>query len=221
MTLLRRVAPVLVMALVLAPGAAHAGERIPRFSAPVVDEAGVVPDGAQQSVDRALIDYQNRTGNQVAVAVVRTTGNQSIEDYGIDLAREWGVGQEGKDNGVVLVIAMEDRRARLEVGRGLEGELTDVESGDIIDERVIPFLREGNVGGAITQGTEAIRQALGDPQAGELPPAPAPAREDRPGAGAWLGSLLFLVPLGFVFLGGMRRRRRRWWGGGGFGVPII
>lgn len=76
-----------------------------------------------------MLDYQTRSGNQIVVAVVKTTGDQSIENYTIDLARSWGVGQNGKDNGIVLVIANNDRKVRIEVGRGLEGDLTDLQSG--------------------------------------------------------------------------------------------
>src|SRR5919202_2837988 len=139
-------------------GTAAAGEGIPAFTAPVVDQAKAIPDEVERSVDRALLEYQARSGNQVAVAVVRTTGGKSIEDYSIDLARQWGVGTKGKDNGVVLVIALDDRRLRIEVGRGLEGELTDLESGRIVRERLVPLLQQGNVSAAVVQGTEAIRR---------------------------------------------------------------
>jgi uncharacterized protein len=102
------------------------------------------------------------------------------------------------------------------VGRGLEGELTDLESGRIIRERLVPLLRQGDVGGAVVQGAGAIRQALGDPQPVTLPPAPAarPAAEP-PG---WVGLLGLLVPVLILFsLVGRRRRRRSWW----LGPPIF
>ena len=220
MTTRRRLAGVLALSgLLLAVGAVGAGaQEVPAFSAPVVDAAGVVPDEVESRVGAALEDYRRRSGNQVAVAVVRTTGNRSLEDYTIDLAREWGVGEKGNDNGVVLLIAYDDRRVRIEVGRGLEGTLTDLESG-IIRERMTPLLRQGDVGAAIVQGTDAIRRDLGNTQVGELPPPPAaPEGDGGEGQGSWW-PFLFVVPA-FAFSGlfGRRRRRRRW---GGFGMPIF
>jgi uncharacterized protein len=184
-------------------------QEIPPFRAPVVDAARVVPDSVEEAVNAELNDYQARSGNQVAVAVVRTTGKKSIEDYSIDLAREWGVGREGRDNGAVLVIAYDDRKLRIEVGRGLEGTLTDLEAGRIVRERVAPLLRARDVGGAVRQGTAAIRGALGDTQAGALPTVPPRARQ--PGSSSGFGWLLFLlVPFLAMGLLGGRRRRRRW-----------
>ena len=116
----------------LLPTVALGQDGFPDFTAPVVDQARVVPDDVEQRVGAGLQDYQRRSGNQVAVAVVRTTGRRSLEDYSIDLAREWGVGTKDKDNGVLLLIAYDDRKLRIEVGRGLEGTLTDLESGRII-----------------------------------------------------------------------------------------
>ena len=195
-----------------------AATSFPKFTAPVVDAAGVV-------LDAALNDYQQRSGNQIAVAVVKTTGKQSLEDYSIDLAREWGVGQKGKDNGVLLLIAYDDHKVRIEVGRGLEGTLTDLESGRIISEQLVPRLRDDDVGGAIVAGTDSIRHVLGDTTVGEPRPVAAPERE--PEQPAPFAPLAFLLPVGFIFLGFLlagRGRRRRgffgfpiFWGGGGWG----
>ncbi len=197
---------------------AYPAAPLPTFSAPVVDDANVVPTEVAQQVDAALADYQRRTGNQVAVAVITTTGTKSLEDYSIDLARAWGVGQKGKDNGVLLLIAVRDRRVRIDVGRGLEGQLTDLQSGRIIRDRLIPLLSQGRYADAVQQGTDAIRTELHDPNVGQLPPPPPPAGNNgRNGT-----SLVFLVPILLLALAlsslfGRRRRRRRF----GWGVPII
>ena len=226
MTIRRAVAAFVVAAaaVVAAGGPAQAAEHIPKFTAPVVDEANVVPDAVERQVDDALNGYQQRTTNQVAVAVVKTTGDRSLEDYTIDVAKAWGVGQKGKDNGVLLLIAYNDHKVRIEVGRGLEGDLTDLDSGRIINERMIPLLRQGDVGGAVLQGTEAIRQRLGDDSVGSLPPAPAPASppaRSGPGLAAVVPIVIFLIII-FTSMGGRRRRRRGLFGypifwGGGFG----
>lgn len=210
-----------LVAVLFAASPARGQEDIPRFTAPVVDAAGVVPDDVERQVGAALEDYRRRSGNQVAVALVRTIGDRSLEDYSIDLAREWGVGTRGDDNGVLLLIVVEDRHVRIEVGRGVEGELTDLESGRIIRERLIPLLRAGDFGGAVRQGTDAIRSALGDEAVGELPPLPEGAEgEEDPG----LGNVVFpLLLFGLAGLSMFGRSRRRWGGavpvfwGGGFG----
>ena len=196
-------------------GAAGAARRLPPFSAPVVDDARVVPDGAEHSIDAELNDYQHRSGNQIGVAVVKTTGSQSIEDYSIDLARAWGVGAKDKDNGVLVVIAYDDHKLRIEVGRGLEGTLTDLQSGRIIREQMTPRLKAGDVGGAIEAGTASIRQALGDTLANAPAPIlPAPSS----GHGFPVGTLVVvaLVVLSAVG-GGIGRRRRRF----GWASPML
>jgi uncharacterized protein len=222
----RRIASVAIVSVALMAAsaigafAARPSADFPAFTAPVVDTAGVVPPSVEQSVSLGLEDYQRRSGRQVAVAVVPTTGDQSLEDYSIDLAREWGVGQEGRDNGVLLLIAVRDRRVRIEVGRGVEGRLTDLESGRIIRDRLVPLLAAGRYGAAVQQGTDAIRKALGDRRVGRLPPAPVDESATSPSARS-IGALfvpILVIGLLVASLFGRRRRRRRW---GGLGVPII
>ena len=193
---------VVLMAIAIPVGAAA---TFPPFSQPVVDSAGIVPDAIERQVDAELLDYQSRSGNQIAVAVVKTTGNQSIENYAIDLARSWGVGQKDEDNGILLVIANSDRKVRIEVGRGLEGDLTDLQSGRIISERLLPLLKRGDVGGAVLQGTHAIRKELGDTQVAALPPALAPGKGSGRGIGGW-PYIGFLIGFGALAVVGSRRR---------------
>lgn len=196
-------------------------QDFPRFTAPVVDAADVVPADVEERVNAALNDYQRRSGNQIAVAVVETTGRMSLEDYSIDLARRWGIGRKGNDDGALLLIAYDDRRLRVEVGRGLEGELTDLESGRIIREHVVPLMRQDDIGRAIEVGTSEIRRALGDTELGPPPQAvEAPEDDSAPGWAAFL-PVFFLIP--FLAMRGRRRRRWGWatpvfWGGGWGGL---
>lgn len=219
----RRAAALALVAIALtatgcARGSQEADEnRFPEFTNYVVDAAKVVPDDSEQEANRELGAYEDETGIQIAVATVETTGNDSLEDYTIDLAKEWGIGLAEEDNGVLLLIAVEDRRLRIEVGEGIEGELTDLESGRIIRNDLPPILRRGDYGEAVLVGTRQIRRAIG----GDItaaPPAAVPDDQTRdggrglPGGGLW-GILPFLF-LPFVF--GARRRRRSpvYWGGG-------
>jgi uncharacterized protein len=204
-------------AILLATAAGGKPSPYPSFTSALVDTVHVVPDDVAAQVEAGLRDYQARSGNQVAVAIVHTTGNQALETYSIGLARQWGVGTKDKDNGVLLLIAYDDHKIRIEVGRHLEGTLTDLQSGRIINDRMVPLLRDNNPGGAVLQGTEAIRQVLGDTKVGPLPVVPAskPTSQQTPG---WVFPvvILFIILAGFVSRFG---RRRRWFGG--FGGPIF
>jgi uncharacterized protein len=210
-----RAAFALVLLALFAAPATLAKDAFPSFTAPVVDAAGVVPKDVEQRVDAALVEYNQRSSIQIAVAVIRTTGGRAIEDYSIDLARAWGVGQKGKNKGVLLLIAYDDHHLRIEVGSGLEGDLTDLESGRIIREIMTPRLRAGDVGGAIEAGVNGIEQAIG----GELAPVVTPESRSRSSPGA--GVFGFLPILFFIFLltsvvGRRSRRSRHWWM-----VPIL
>jgi uncharacterized protein len=207
----------------------------PAFTAPLVDEAQVVPDDREQAIVAELNAYQARSGNQIAVAVVKTTGDRSLEDYSLGLARSWGVGQAGRNNGVVVLIAIDDRKLRIEVGSGLEGGLTDSDALRIIREDMTPRLRLDDVAAAIEAGTGAIRAELGDaaagPVAAPLAPSPDPVRVHEPGDGDFPAVLVPIVGvLGIAVAaiggGGARRRRYGWhsamffgsgWGGNGGG----
>jgi uncharacterized protein len=191
----------------------------PGFSAPVVDAADAVPAVVEQRLDDSLLAYQQASGNQIGVAIVEDTGDQSLEDYAFDLFnKEWKLGDEEKDDGVLLLVVMGAHQLRIEVGSGLEGDLTDVESGRIIRDQIAPRMKEGDVGGAIEVGTNEIRRALGDTTAAAPPVTAAPKQPtDDSGGGAWW---LFVVAF-FVLssIGGNfgRRRSRRW----GIGGPVI
>lgn len=211
------------VACVLISGSAIA-QDFPRFTNHVVDAAGVVPDDAEDRINAQLAAYQKRSTNQIAVAVVETLDDTSVEDYAEDLFDEWGVGQKDKDNGALLVIAMQERQLRIEVGYGLEGDLTDLESGRIVDA-MAPLMRRGDIGGAIEQATNDIRFALGDTEAAQPAEPEAEPSEDSTSL-FWVLPLLFFIGMGFI---GRRRGRRRrdfslWpillggaWGSGGSG----
>ena len=206
----RRLMVAAVMAGVLLALATTGGaaEPLPAFTQPVVDAADAVAPDIERQVSAELADYQARSGNQIAVAVIDTTGSQAIEDYAIDLARAWGVGQKDKDTGILLVIARRDRKLRIEVGRGLEGQLTDLQSGRIIRERLVPLLQRDDVGAAVVQGTQAIRQALGDTQVGELPPALGASESPKSRSAPWL-PLAGLIGFGIIALIGRWSRSGR------------
>jgi uncharacterized protein len=139
-------------------GCSSPAASLPEFTAPVVDSIGRVSAEVETQINSELISFQQSGGPQIAVAVVDTTGNATPENYSIDLARSWGIGDKEKDNGVLLLIALTDRTLRIEVGSGVEGELTDVTAGRIVDSVMLPRLRANDVDGAVRDGARAVMQ---------------------------------------------------------------
>jgi uncharacterized protein len=139
-------------------GCTSSAASLPEFTAPVVDSIGRVSAEVETQINSELNSFQQSGGPQIAVAVIDTTNNATLENYSIDLARSWGLGDKAKDNGVLLLIALEDRTLRIEVGSGVEGELTDVTAGGIVDSVMLPRLRANDVDGAVRDGARAVMQ---------------------------------------------------------------
>ena len=139
-------------------GCSSTAASLPEFTAPVVDSIGRVSSEVETQINSELTSFQQSGGPQIAVAVVDTTGNATLENYSIDLARSWGIGDKEKDNGVLVLIALEDRVLRIEVGSGVEGELTDVTAAGIVDSVMLPRLRANDVDGAVREGARAVMQ---------------------------------------------------------------
>lgn len=134
---------------------AHA-QSYPEPTGYVVDEVGVLDGNVRSELESLLSALDKKTTAQVAVAVVRTTGSLTIEEYATTLFQKWGIGQKGKNNGVLFVIATQDRKMRIEVGYGLEGALNDAKVGNILDTYVVPRFKAGDMSGGIAGGTVAI-----------------------------------------------------------------
>jgi len=174
----------------LAGGAAAAG-AIPPAPVPepaiCVDLPGVLGAETCRTVTAKLEADEKATGDELAVLVVRTTGDESIEEYALRAFNTWGVGQAGEDNGVLLVVALDDRTVRIQVGSGLEKTVTDGRAREIIGAELVPMFRAGSYRQGILNGLDALRVRLGhevtasnslasipqDP--GYRPPAPAAA----------------------------------------------
>jgi uncharacterized membrane protein YgcG len=166
----------------------------------VVDQAHVLSAGAVQQLDQALAAHEQATGQQVVVATVSSLQGQEIEDYGYQLGRTWGIGQKGKNTGAILLVAPNERRVRIEVGYGLEGTLTDALSRTIIEQKIVPAFRAGNMELGILQGTQTMLAVLrGDPDA-----APVPVAQRDTGSIPPFGIIIMFLVLFFMFRGGRR-----------------
>lgn len=136
-------------------------DNYPDYKGYVNDFANVISQDAENKLEQRLSQYDKETTTQIAVATVKTTEPESIEEYSIHLADKWKPGQKDKDNGIILLWAINDRKMRIEVGRGLEGDVTDLESKQILDNTIRPLLREGKYDEAVSDGIEAIIHAVG------------------------------------------------------------
>ena len=160
-----------LLAGLLLAGSPAAARDVPPLAGRVNDLANVIPPVVRTRLDTKLQDVERRTGAQIAVLTVDTLGGDTIEDFAVRVFQAWRLGRRGIDDGVLLVVAHQDRRMRIEVGYGLEGRLTDALSRQILDERLRPRFRAGDFGGGIEAGVDAIAATV------EGVPLPKPPRE--------------------------------------------
>jgi len=151
---------VLALLLLVLPRVARAEFTPPPVQGYVTDTAGKLSPDELRALDDKLAAYRRCAGDQIAVLVARSLEGATIEDVGYRTATAWKLGEAGKDNGVLLVLAPSERKVRIEVGKGLEGQLTDLQSNDVLREHVSPNLRKGDFFAAIDEGTSAIGAAL-------------------------------------------------------------
>ncbi|HEX4963533.1 MAG TPA: YgcG family protein [Thermoanaerobaculia bacterium] len=191
MTSRARSLPVLIVlaVLFLLPFAAS-GKVIPPLGSRVVDQANLLSADARQRLETKLAQFEQQTGDQVAVLTVDSLEDEAIEDYANKVARAWALGQKGKDNGVLLLVAKQDRKMRIEVGYGLEPVLTDLQTNLIQTQVIIPFFKKGDFGGGIEAGVDAILTTL---QGKPFQPAPAAQPVERGKGGPDFGFLLFVL----------------------------
>lgn len=193
----------LALALLLFCAAASAQVAIPALSARVTDTTGTLDAAAVQRIEAASAALEASKGAQVAVLIIPTTGDESIEAYAVRAFEQWKLGRQGVDDGILLVVAKEDRTVRIEVGYGLEGAVPDVAAYRVIQEYLVPHFREGDFAG----GIEAAVGALAKLVEGEALPAPMSDHSTNDGgaAGEAGESMPILVMLFVVasFLQGM------------------
>ena len=133
---------------------------VPFLTGRVVDEANILSPGVEQSLSQMSEKHEQATGNQVVVLTMPSLEGESIEGYATRVFDAWKLGQKGKDNGVLVIVAPNDRKMRIEVGYGLEGTLTDAGASRIIREAMTPQFKSGNYEAGIQNGVAAIVEAL-------------------------------------------------------------
>jgi uncharacterized protein len=208
--------------LIIAAQLTARAQDFPALTGRVVDQADILPAEEERALSAMLEAHEQKTTNQVVVATVASLEGRSIEDYGVELGRAWGIGQAEKDNGVILLIAPNEREVRIEVGYGLEGELTDAITKLIIEGSILPRFRAGDLAGGIRRGVEDIVAVLeGDAEAFAERARERLSEEDTLSSAASVLVFIVIMIVWLSIFGGGRRRRYGgpiiFGGGGGFG----
>jgi len=227
-TFFRPLATAALTGLLLLSAAPAAAQTFPKLAGnPVVDQADIIPAAEEAALNTQLLELEKKTGHQLVVATVRDLEGNDIADYGYKLGRAWGIGDKAKDDGVVFLIAPNERRMNISVGLGLEPVLTDALSGRIIRDIVTPKFKAGDMPGGIQDGVNAIAEQI------QLTPEEAAARavaadkaeRERAGDGNF-GGLFFIGFIVFIFfviplLSSRSRRGKKRGKGRPWDAPII
>ena len=150
----------LALGVVLAAVAAAAAPDFPRLTGRVVDNANILGSATESELTRQLAAHEEETSNQVVVVTLPSLQGHTIEDFGYQLGRHWALGQKDRNNGVLLIVAPQERKLRIEVGYGLEGDLTDALAKTIIETEITPAFRNGQMEAGVSRGISAILAAL-------------------------------------------------------------
>ncbi|WP_082143820.1 TPM domain-containing protein [Nitratireductor soli] len=187
-----------LIGLALFVSAVSAAE-LPALTGRVVDNAGIIDAASEEALTARLAAFEQKSSDQIVVATISSLDGEALEPYANRLFRAWGLGQAGEDNGVLLLVAVDDRKMRIEVGYGLEGTLTDLHSKLIIENTMVPAFRAGDFAGGISGAVDDIVMVL-EGNAAELEArAERNAQDDE--SLPW-PVILFLMVWGFFFFGG-------------------
>jgi uncharacterized protein len=169
----------------------------PSLTGRVVDEAGLLDAAKRAEIEAKLAALEEKTTDQLVVVTVRSLQGRTIEEYGYRLGRSWGIGQKDKNNGVLLIVAPNERKVRIEVGYGLEGVLPDAIASLIVQNTILPRFRANDYPGGITRGVDEIIKVLSGEAAQGT--EPAPPREPSKTTSTLFGAVLLVAP--FLFSG--------------------
>ncbi len=173
---MKRLAVLLMLSIVLPLGLGALD--VPVLKGRVNDYANMLSPGTIAALEAKLADFEKSDSTQVAVLTVPSLQGEVLEEFSIKVAEKWKIGQKKLDNGAILLVAKEDRKMRIEVGYGLEGKLTDLRSGRIIDNIIKPSFTAGDYDRGITEGVDAIMQTVKGEYTAADAPTPAGKGDD-------------------------------------------
>lgn len=199
----------LVAALLFLPGLAfgYINPGPPRGF--VNDFAEMFTQDQLQQLEAKLSAYAKSSGNEIAVATVQSLGGDTVENFAAKLFEDWQIGEKGKDNGILLLVAKEDRQMRIEVGYGLEPQLTDIEASHLLSNVLVPAFKNGDYFGGVSGAVDLMVQKL----SGEYPEAFVARAESQPPTNYFLFGIF-----AFLFLSRVFAQTRSWWLGGAIGA---
>jgi uncharacterized protein len=188
--------PAALLAFAVLLGAARADVPVPPVKARVTDLTGTLSAQQKSELEARIAAYEARRGSQLAVLMLPSTKPEEIEQYSIRVAEAWKIGRKGVDDGLILIVAKDDRRLRIEVGYGLEGVIPDSVARRVIDERITPRFRDGDFYGGVRDGVDQlIKLAEGE----KLPP-PSTTAGSAPEPDNIAG--FFMLAFGYMLIGG-------------------
>ncbi len=180
-------------------GDALAQPKFPPLTGRIVDDAGLLTTADRVEILQLLHQLEEKSSDQIVVYTTKSLQGYPIEDFGYQLGRHWQIGQKDKNNGIVLIVAPNERKVRIEVGRGLEPLMTDLMSKLIIDNAILAGFRRGDISGGIKAGVRDIRDVLlGD--AAEVEKRARGGKKRSPDSGSDLVFFLIVVAILAVFL---------------------
>ena len=196
-------------------------QNFPQLTGRIVDEADLLTPDQEYQLTQRLEALEAASSRQLVIATVGSLEDYPIEEYGYRLGRHWGIGQSEANNGIILLVAPNERKVRIEVGYGLEPIMTDALSHRIIDEQILPRFRDNDYAGGIVAGAEAIiAQLQAPPEVAEQRALEAAQAREGGGGGSIFPLIFWLVVLGFIVIpllrsgmGGRKYRGRRRRGG--------
>lgn len=188
--------------------------EVPRLQGYVNDYAGMMSDGVRAQLENTLRDFEQTDSTQIVILTIPSLEDETLEEFSMKVAESWKIGQQGRDNGIILLVARQERRVRIEVGRGLEGRMTDLMAGRIIDLVIAPHFRRGDFDGGFVAGVNALIDGV----RGEYR---SPDKRNRP-AKDRIPQLTSLLIYGFILLAIFGRISRIMSGVvGAIGLPLI
>jgi uncharacterized protein len=183
---MKKVFSFFILLLCCLPSVAY-GLDVPKLQGYVNDYAGMISPSAKSKIEEELRAFEQSDSTQIVILTVPSLGGKNIEEFSIKVAEAWKIGQQVKDNGVLFIVSKQDRKIRIEVGRGLEGKLTDLMAGRIIDQVIKPRFKQGDFDGGFITGTSALIDAT----RGEFKAEQRPVQRRQKGFPPFLTFLLF------------------------------
>lgn len=149
----------LVLFLLLLVSSSSFALSIPQLTSPIMDQAGVIPSDKKQELNQKIRDIWKKGTVQISVLIIPSLENEVLEDYSIKVAENWSLGTKEKDNGLLILVAMKEKKIRVEVGNGIEGEITDIDASRVIDV-MKSFMRSKNYAGGINAAIDNIVEKI-------------------------------------------------------------